>query len=652
MMQRRITIPLIALGLLLGPRVALAQVTLTWAKILNGTAHARDRALSMAVDHEGNVLAAGVISNTGTGGDFAVVKFAPDGTLLWQQTLNGTANAADSANSVAVDHEGNVLAAGVISNTGTGSDFTVVKFAGDGTLLWQQTLTGPSNAADSANSVVVDHEGNVFAAGTKGNQRTSGDFTVAKFAGDGTLLWQQALDGTLHFTDEATSVVVDHEGNVLAVGDLNNSTTADDITVAKFAGGDGTLLWRQILNGTANAFDHATSVAVDTEGNVLAAGTIDNTNTRFDFLVAKFAAGDGTLLWRQTLNGTAANPIDSANSVAVDHEGNVLAAGTIRNQFPNTNVAFTVVKFAADGTLLWRQALRGTSTSFGGSANSVIVDSEGNVIAAGTINNQRTVDDFTVAKFTGDGTLLWQQTLAAFNDLLSASDAANSVAVDHEGNVLAAGVIQNLSYDDDFTVAKFGTDWTFCAPEGGICAFTGTTEVRYGAIGSFVVKTLADGTACINDVFGDPIYGNVKECATRTTPRTTEWTFCANEGDTCAFTGPSAVRYGANGAFFFKTLTDGTACTNDAFGGDPIYGTVKQCAIPSPPQPEWTFCAPENGVCAFTGTREVRYGANGSYVYQTRTDGTACTNEVFGDPIYGVVKSCDLRSPSGSPPQP
>ena len=381
---------------------------------------------------------------------------------------------------------------------------------------------------------------------------------MAKLAGDGTLLWQQALDGTSR-PDEATSVVVDHEGNVLAVGDLDNSTTADDITVAKFAGGDGTLLWRQTLNGTANAFDHANSVAVDHEGNVFAAGTINNTNTGFDFMVAKFAAVDGTLLWRQTLNGTAANPIDSANSVAVDHEGNVLAAGTFRNQFPNTNAAFTVVKFAGDGTLLWRQALRGTSGSFGGSANSVIVDSEGNVIAAGTINNQRTVDDFTVAKFTGDGTLLWQQTLAAFNDLLSASDAANSVAVDHEGNVLAAGVIQNLSYDDDFTVAKFGTDWTFCAPEGGVCAFTGTTEVRYGAIGSFVVKTLADGTACINDVFGDPIYGNVKECATRTTPRPTEWTFCATEGDTCAFTGASAVRYGANGAFFFKNLTDGTA---------------------------------------------------------------------------------------------
>ena len=61
--------------------------------------------------------------------------------------------------------------------------------------------------------------------------------------------------------------------------------------------------------------------------------------------------------------------------------------------------------------------------------------------------------------------------------------------------------------------------------------------------------------------------------------------------------------------------------------------------------------APTKTPPAFTGTTAVRQGANGA-VAKTLTDGTACTNEVFGDPIYGVVKSCDLRSPSGSLPQP
>ncbi len=54
----------------------------------------------------------------------------------------------------------------------------------------------------------------------------------------------------------------------------------------------------------------------------------------------------------------------------------------------------------------------------------------------------------------------------------------------------------------------------------------------------------------------------------------------------------------------------------------------------------WTFCANEGDQCSFTGTKEVRYGANGSYSSIIFTNGTPCTNAVFGDPLYGTVKQC------------
>ncbi|HEU5255965.1 MAG TPA: hypothetical protein VFU28_08250, partial [Vicinamibacterales bacterium] len=64
----------------------------------------------------------------------------------------------------------------------------------------------------------------------------------------------------------------------------------------------------------------------------------------------------------------------------------------------------------------------------------------------------------------------------------------------------------------------------------------------------------------------------------RASAQTTTWTFCANEGGTCSFGGTQQVRYGANGSYFYKTLTGGTPCTNDVFG-DPAYGVSKQCAV-------------------------------------------------------------------------
>jgi hypothetical protein len=55
-----------------------------------------------------------------------------------------------------------------------------------------------------------------------------------------------------------------------------------------------------------------------------------------------------------------------------------------------------------------------------------------------------------------------------------------------------------------------------------------------------------------------------------------------------------------------------------------------------------TYCAPENGLCAFTGSRTVAYGAGTTFTQKSLTAGTPCTNAVFVDPQFGVVKSCFL----------
>ena len=117
------------------------------------------------------------------------------------------------------------------------------------------------------------------------------------------------------------------------------------------------------------------------------------------------------------------------------------------------------------------------------------------------------------------------------------------------------------------------------------------------------------------------------------------WTFCANENQFCSFTGTKLVRYGAGTSFNFQTATNGIACNNATFG-DPIVGTVKHCDYMDVAS-SWTFCANENQFCSFTGTKLVRYGAGTSFTFQTATNGIACDNATFGDPIVGTVKHCD-----------
>jgi hypothetical protein len=62
---------------------------------------------------------------------------------------------------------------------------------------------------------------------------------------------------------------------------------------------------------------------------------------------------------------------------------------------------------------------------------------------------------------------------------------------------------------------------------------------------------------------------------------------CAPEGGTCTFAGTLDVKFGANGKYFDKTLASPVPCFSYEFGGDPIFGTVKACYLPTvaPPLP-------------------------------------------------------------------
>jgi hypothetical protein len=54
----------------------------------------------------------------------------------------------------------------------------------------------------------------------------------------------------------------------------------------------------------------------------------------------------------------------------------------------------------------------------------------------------------------------------------------------------------------------------------------------------------------------------------------------------------------------------------------------------------WTKCANEGQTCSFSGTREVRYGTTTLYTSKVLTGPVNCGNGTFGDPARGYIKSC------------
>lgn len=89
------------------------------------------------------------------------------------------------------------------------------------------------------------------------------------------------------------------------------------------------------------------------------------------------------------------------------------------------------------------------------------------------------------------------------------------------------------------------------------------------------------------------------------------------------------------------------ACGGGAGNGDAATQAGGSALLPE--AATWTECAAEGHVCEFTGTREVRYGADGTYVFKTVTGPVACSDDIFGDPLPGAAKSCSHGAPVAAP---
>ena len=175
----------------------------------------------------------------------------------------------------------------------------------------------------------------------------------------------------------------------------------------------------------------------------------------------------------------------------------------------------------------------------------------------------------------------------------------------------------------------------------GYASSDGTTWTQVGSTTISMVSSVYVGLAVTshnNSVLNTSTFDNVSVSTGGSTGAS--WTKCADEGGTCSFSGTMVVRYGANGQYDYMTVTGSIACSNTAFGSDPIPGTVKACYTAPVPPPGWTKCADENGTCNVPGTVTVAYGANGQFYYHTVTGSTACNNTTFGDPAVGSAKSC------------
>ncbi|MBX7042457.1 MAG: T9SS type A sorting domain-containing protein [Ignavibacteria bacterium] len=270
---------------------------LMWSSTYDGPGGSIDFAGDITCDSAGNVFVTGGSFGNGTQNDFALLKYGPSGNELWVRRYNGPANANDNFTSVAVDPAGNAAVSGLSVGTGTGIDYATVKYSSSGDLAWVRRYTGPSNSSpDEFRAICADSQGNFYVTGSSVGQNTSYDFATVKYSPEGNEEWVARYNGSGNMSfDDPRSLCTDGDGNVFVAGLSGTSTLSDDLIVIKYSPA-GEQTWFLRFNSVTNGMDEANHISTDAAGGIVVSGSTYTTVSSANVLVMKYSALTGTVV--------------------------------------------------------------------------------------------------------------------------------------------------------------------------------------------------------------------------------------------------------------------------------------------------------------------------------------------------------------------
>ncbi len=396
------------------------------------------------------VFATGYTSSASGGQDIYTAKYHPvTGALLWAKTFNGAANLNDQGAAIAVDSSGNVVITGYTTKTATDADVYVAKYASaDGTLLWQKTYAGAGNGLDAGVSVAVDASDNVAVAGYGFGATGGMDFFAARYSSDGsTTYFERLIDGGSNRTDSASSVAVNSAGDLAVAGYIRNAANNMDFKVMKLDATAGTTLWQYTFNGSSNTDDGAYAVAFNAADEVIATGYARAFN--YDLYTVKLS-GSGVLVWQRQWNGPF-DSSDTAYQLAIDSNSDVIVGGT-SYRAASVQDGYVVKYSGVDGSIVWDRRFNGPA-GLQDLITSVAIDKLNNVVATGYSQNAAGNYDVLTAKMLADdGGLMWEQ---RYDGIAGRDDSGTSVAISPDGNVFVAGYATQAAGTTDFLVKNY-----------------------------------------------------------------------------------------------------------------------------------------------------------------------------------------------------
>lgn len=400
------------------------DVNEAWVARYSGPGNGNDWTKAMVVDGGGNIYVTGTSTGSGTGYDYATIKYDPNGSELWAGRYNGPGNGEDWAQAIAIDANGNVYVTGFSYGSETGNDWATIKYDSSGNELWVKRYPppGPSNFYERASAIAVDSDGNVYVTGMTGG---SGDYATIKYDTDGNELWVRTYNGPGNGYDNASTIAVDGNSNVYVAGLSTGDGPWGDFATVKYDT-NGNELWVSRYDGPAGEGDAVHDIAIDSDSNVYVTGYSYGSGTSTDFATIKYDA-DGNELWVRRYDGPGSF-YDSPEDIAIDSAGNVYVTGVSWGSA--TDYDYATIKYDPSGNELWVKRYNRLGSSWDW-AYAITIDGSGNAYVTGDSGGI-----YVTLKYDPNGNELWLREYAegagvayGYGDFAIAVDAGKNVYV-------------------------------------------------------------------------------------------------------------------------------------------------------------------------------------------------------------------------------
>jgi uncharacterized delta-60 repeat protein len=319
---------------------------------------------AVALGPDGKIVVAGGASDSSGIQELLVARFTTDGMpdnsfsgdgkFLTQLGSNGNPS---YLNAVAVQSDGKVVVGGQASDSDGNSRFLVGRlttgggwdssFNGDGRVLTQ--IGKAAGLAEWVSSLAIQSDGKIVASGQAADANgqvallatrlTSGGGFDSSFSGNGILLHQLGLGSSP--LSRANAVALQSDGKVLLGGDATPANGNGGFMVTRLtSGGDfdssfgaGGVVATQLGTGF-NASSSIASLALQSDGNVVAAGFDTDNDGNSQILVTRLSGVNGNFdgnfgeAGKVTAQvGTDALPFSQAFATAVQPDGRILLGG-------------------------------------------------------------------------------------------------------------------------------------------------------------------------------------------------------------------------------------------------------------------------------------------------------------------------------------